>query len=41
MHLQDGDSALMVSAYNGYPDIVERLIKIGAELNIINEVSLP
>ena len=40
MHLQDGDSALMVSAYNGNPDIVERLLKMGAQVNILNKVSI-
>jgi ankyrin repeat protein len=30
----------MVSAYNGHPDIVEKLIKKGAEVNILNEVSI-
>ena len=29
----------MWSAYNGHPDIVERLIKRGAEVNILNKVS--
>lgn len=29
----------MVSAYRGHPDIVESLIKRGAEVNILNKVS--
>ena len=37
--LQEGDSALMVSAYKGHSNIVERLIKRGAEVNILNKVS--
>ena len=35
---QDGDSALMRAAGNGYTEVVEELIKAGANLNLQNEV---
>ena len=39
MYLQNGDSALMFSAYRGNADTAEKLIERGAEVNILSKVS--
>ena len=38
--LQDGQTALMDAAENGHREVVELLIKHGADVNAIDEVSI-
>jgi len=38
--LQDGDTPIHLASSNGHVQVVEKLISSGADVNVVNEVSV-